>query len=195
MPATNNSNAAFGVAPKESHHSFLSRIEDYASQATSISPKERKNLKAAALKIAETNPADAYAFVSEFGKGYTNYRPTRLLGRLVTQPVDYSKFGTIAKSAFQDLLNREGTEGELNKYNKMAKAMGIRDADAFDQFISGRLASTREGAEKLKSEADYENEARYGTMTRNAQGELNRGQYLFRPELINSAVQQMLGRG
>ena len=185
----------FGISPTESHHTALSRLDTYASEATSISKKERRNLNKIARELAEINPADAYAFVSEAGRGYTNYRPIKLLGRLATMPVNYDQggFKSIASSAFQDLLNREATEGELQQYNSAAKALGIKDADAYEQFLSKRLASTQEGQRKIKSEADIAWESQYGDMPRDAQGNLARGMVRFNATNAQNIANAMLG--
>lgn len=183
----------FGIDPGEGHHTSISMFEDYPAQTARLSGKERKGIKSTAKALFETSPSDAISYLAG-QRGYTNFRPDLLMGKLMSKPVDYDRFKIIGSNAFQDLLGRSMSDTDWTQASQYAKAMGVKDPNAFESLLSKRIASTPEGAAKLKSEADYVAEAQYGTMTRDPQGNLNRGQYLFRPELINSAVQQMLGR-
>ena len=185
--------ANFGIQPSEGHHTFLSSVEDYASQATRISPKERRQLKKTAFDIAKTSPSDAYAFVAEQGRGYSNYRPTNLLGKLMTRPVDYDRFKRTGASAFQDLLGRSMSDTEWKQTSKLAKTMGIRDPNEFQAFLSKRIASTPEGQAKIKTEADIAWESMYGTMPRDAEGNLARGMRRYNPGQVKTMIESMIG--
>jgi hypothetical protein len=185
--------ANFGIQPGEGHHTFLSSLDDYASQATRISPKERKQLRKITLDIAQTSPSDAYAFLAEQGRGYSNYRPTNLLGKLMTRPVDYDRFKLTAASAFQDLLGRSMSDTEWQQTSKLAKTMGIKDPNAFEAFFSKRIASTPEGQAKIKTESDIAWESQYGTMPRDAQGNLLRGLVRYDPAQVQSMINSMIG--
>jgi hypothetical protein len=185
--------ANFGIPPGESHHTFLSSIEDFASQATRISAKERRQLKKTAFDIAKTSPSDAYAFVAEQGRGYSNYKPTDLLGKLMTRPVKYDRFKLTGASAFQDLLGRSMSDTEWQQTSELAKTMGIRDPNEFQAFMSKRIASTPEGQAKIKTEADIDWESKYGTMPRDAQGNLVRGMVRYNPGQVKNMIQSMIG--
>jgi hypothetical protein len=185
--------ANFGIQPSEGHHTFLSSLDNYASQATRISPKERRQLRKTAFDIAQTSPSDAYAFVAEQGRGYSNYKPTNLLGKLMTRPVDYDRFKLTGASAFQDLLGRSMSDTEWKQTSELAKTMGIRDPNVFEAYLSKRIASTPEGQAKIKTEADIAWESQYGTMPRDEQGNLVRGRVQFDPNTVNQLVNSMLG--
>lgn len=108
----------------------------------------------------------------------------------------YEALEPLVKSTYQDLYGRSATPKEIQNEILSARAARVSSSDpgAFQSFLMDRMMTSQEGMQRVKTPEDIEAERLYGTMTRDAQGNLNRGQYLFRPELINSAVQQMLGR-
>lgn len=172
---------SFGIKPDESHHTSISMFEDYPAQTARLSPRERKQIGKTARALFETSPSDAYSYLAGT-RGYTNFRPDLLMGKLMAKPVDYDKFKTLGYSTFQDLLNRNPTESEIEKYTELAKARGIKDYDAFESFLSGHLASTEEGRSKILTEADRTWESMYGNIQRDpSTGALKRGMVNFDP--------------
>jgi hypothetical protein len=68
--------------------------------------------------------------------------------------------------------------------------MGIKDPNApFKSFLSNRIASTPEGQAKIKTEADIDWESKYGTMPRDAQGNLVRGMVRYNPGQVSSMIE------
>lgn len=109
----------------------------------------------------------------------------------------YEAFNPLIESTYQDLYGRSATPEDIKSDVFAARAARVSSSDpgAFQSFLMDRMMTSQEGMQRVKTPKDIEAERIAGTMTRDPQGNLNRGQYLFRPELINSAVQQMLGRG
>lgn len=108
----------------------------------------------------------------------------------------FTAFGPLVESTYQDLYGRAATPEDIQSAIGSAQAARVSSSDpgAFQSFLMDRMMTSQEGMQRVKTPKDIEAERLYGTMTRDAQGNLNRGQYLFRPEFIGSAVQQMLGR-
>lgn len=108
----------------------------------------------------------------------------------------FSAFEPLVESAYQDLYGRAATPEEIQRDIGSAQAARVSSSDpgAFQSFLMDRMMTSQEGMQRVKTPKDIEAERLYGTMTRDAQGNLNRGQYLFRPDVINAAVQGMLGR-
>lgn len=183
---------SFGIKPGEGHHTSISMFEDYPAKTARLSPQEQKQIRKTTKALFETSPSDAISYLAGT-RGYTNFRPDLLMGKLMARPVDYSKFKALGAATFQDLLGRAPTEAESTTYTELAKAQGIKDYGAFESFLSGRLASTPEGQSKIKSQADIEWESQYGTMPRDAQGNLVRGMVRYNPSQVKNMIQSMIG--
>jgi hypothetical protein len=184
--------STFGINPGESHHTSYSMFGDYPAKTARLSKEERKGLKQTARKLFETSPSEAQAFLSEY-RGYTNFRPNLLMGKLMTKPVDYERFRLLGETAYQDLLGRSMSDAEWQEASGLAKTMGIKDPDPFQSFINKRLASTPEGQAKIKSEADLLWESQYGTIQRDAEGNLMRGLFAYDPNTVKQLTASMLG--
>jgi hypothetical protein len=184
--------SVFGIKPGEGHHTSISMFEDYPAQTARVSAKERKGIKKTARALFETSPSDAISYLAG-QRGYTNFRPDLLMGKLMSKPIDYDRFKLVGATAFQDLLGRSMSDTEWQQASEYAKSMGVKDPNAFEALLSKRLASTPEGQAKIKSEADIAWESQYGTMPRDAQGNLVRGRVRFDPGTVNQMVNTMLG--
>ena len=184
--------STFGINPEESYHTGYSIFEDYPAKTSRLSGKERKGIKQTARAIFETSPGDAISYLAS-QRGYTNFRPDLMMGKLMAKPVDYNRFGLVAETAFQDLLGRSMSDAERQQTFDYAKAMGVKDPNAFEALLSRRLASTPEGQSKIKSEADLAWESQYGTMQRDAQGNLLRGFFAYDPNTVKQLTASMLG--
>jgi hypothetical protein len=181
-----------GVAPSEGHSTGLSIFEQYPAAAGRLSGSEKKQIKKTAKALFETSPSDALGYLAS-QRGYTNWRPDKLIGKLSAKEVDYNKYRDLGASAFQDFLGRQMTDSEWNLASSLAKTKGIRDPAAFESFLSQRIASTPEGQAKMKSEADIAWESQYGTMPRDAQGNLIRGMVRYNPGKVQSMINSMIG--
>jgi hypothetical protein len=115
------------------------------------------------------------------------------MGKLAAKPINYNRFKVVGKSAFQDLLGRSMSDAEWQQTSKLAKTMGIRDPNEFQAFMSNRIASTPEGQAKIKTEADIDWESKYGTMPRDAQGNLVRGMVRYNPGQVKNMIESMIG--
>jgi hypothetical protein len=184
--------STFGINPSESHHTSYSMFEDYPAKTARLSGKERKGIKTTARALFETSPSDAISYLAS-QRGYTNFRPDLLMGKLMTKPVDYDRFKLVGETAFQDLLGRSMSDAEWQQTSEYAKSMGVKDPNAFEALLSKRLASTPEGQAKIKSEADIAWESQYGTMPRDAQGNLVRGMVRYNPGQVQSMINTMIG--
>lgn len=184
--------STFGINPNESHHTSISMFEDYPAKTARLSPQERKGIKKTARALFETSPGDAIGYLAS-QRGYTNFRPDLLMGKLMTKPVDYDRFKLVSETAFQDLLGRSMSDAEWQQTSEYAKSMGVKDPNAFEALLSKRLASTPEGQAKIKSEADITWESQYGTMPRDAQGNLVRGMVRYNPGQVQSMINTMIG--
>ena len=183
---------AFGIDPSEGHHTSMSMFEDYPAKAARLSGKERKNIKQTARELFQTSPSDALSYLAN-QRGYTNFRPDKLMGKLAAKPINYNRFKLVGSSAFQDLLGRSMSDTEWQRASELAETMGIKDPSAFESFLSNRIASTPEGQAKIKSEADIAWESMYGNMPRDAQGNLMRGMVRYDPGQVSSMMNTMLG--
>ena len=181
-----------GIAPSEGHSTGLSIFEQYPAAASRISGSEKKQIKKTARKLFDVSPSDAISYLAS-QRGYTNWRPDKLIGQLSSKGVDYEKYRDLGTSAFQDFLGRQMSDAEWQQTSSLAKIKGIRDPAAFETFLNQRIASTPEGQAKMKTEADIAWESQYGNMPRDAQGNLARGRVHFNPSAVNSMVNSMLG--
>ena len=183
---------AFGIDPSEGHHTSLSMFEDYPAKASRLSGKERENIKQTARELFRTSPSDAYSYLAG-QRGYTNFRPDKLMGTLAAKPINYNRFKLVGRSAYRDLLDRSMSDTEWERASGLAETMGIRDPNEFQAFMSNRIASTPEGQAKIKSEADIAWESMYGNMPRDVKGNLLRGMVRYNPGQVSSMMNTMLG--
>jgi hypothetical protein len=170
---------SLGIDPSEGHSTGLSIYENYPAKVSRISKKEKKGLRQTAKRLFEEQGADAATSFLAGQRGYTNFRPDRLIGKYQSKPIDYNRYRTIGATAFQDLLNRGMTDADWLEATAYAKEMGVRDPSAFQSLITSRITSSPEGQSKIKSQRDIEWESMYGNMPRDAQGNLIRGMVNF----------------
>lgn len=170
---------AFGTEPSEGHHTSMSMFEDYPAKAARLSGKERKGIRATAKSLFEQSPSDAISYLAS-QRGYTNFRPDRLMGKLMARPVDYEKFKPIASSAFQSLLGRDIDQADWDQATEYARSLNVRDPYAFQSLLNEQIAL--QNPNKIMTQADREWQSMYGNMQRDAQGNLQRGMVTFDPE-------------
>ena len=183
---------SLGMDPSEGHHTSLDIFEEHPAKASRLSDKERETVRQTAHVLFRTSPSDALSYLAS-QRGYTNFRPDALMGKLAAKPINYNRFKVVGKSAFQDLLGRSMSDAEWQQTSKLAKTMGIRDPNEFQAFMSNRIASTPEGQAKIKTEADIDWESKYGTMPRDAQGNLVRGMVRYNPGQVKNMIESMIG--
>lgn len=183
---------SLGMDPSEGHHTSLDIFEEHPAKASRLSDKERETVRQTARELFKTSPSDALSYLAS-QRGYTNFRPDALMGKLAAKPINYNRFKVVGKSAFQDLLGRSMSDAEWQQTSKLAKTMGIRDPNEFQAFMSNRIASTPEGQAKIKTEADIDWESKYGTMPRDAQGNLVRGMVRYNPGQVKNMIESMIG--
>ena len=181
---------AFGIKPSEGYHTGLSIFEEYPARASRLSGKERKNIKKTARSLFETSPSDAISYLAG-QRGYTNFRPDSLMGKLMAKPVDYERFRPIGAAAFQDLLGREISDTEWQQTSDYAKSLGVRDPNAFQSLLTQQISL--QNPNKILTEADRAWQAMYGNIERDAEGNLLRGRVAFDPGKVNTMVNSMLG--
>jgi len=182
-----------GPAPSEGHHTSLSAFEDYPARAARLSKGEKRRIKSTARKLFEQEGTGAATSYLAGTRGYTNFRPDALIGKYLTEPVDYDRFRSIGSFAFQDLLGREMSKGEFKQAKQYAEALGVKDPSAFQSLLTQRIASTPEGQSKIKSEADIEWESKRGPMARDSENNLLRGFFYYNPEKVAQLTSSMLG--
>lgn len=170
---------AFGTEPSEGHHTSMSMFEDYPAKAARLSGKEKKGIRATAQSLFEQSPSDAISYLAS-QRGYTNFRPDRLMGKLMARPVDYEKFKPIASSAFQSLLGRDIDQADWDQATEYARSLNVRDPYAFQSLLNEQIAL--QNPNKIMTQADREWQSMYGNMQRDAQGNLQRGMVTFDPE-------------
>lgn len=170
---------AFGIKPDEGPHTSLSIFEDYPAQVSRLSKKERKGIRRTALDLFEQSPSDAISYLAG-QRGYTNFRPDRLMGRLMARPVDYEKFKPIASSAYQGLLGRDIDQADWDQATDYARSLNVRDPYAFQSLLNEQIALRNPN--KIMTQADREWQSMYGNMQRDPAGNLQRGMVTFDPE-------------
>ena len=180
-----------GVAASEGHHTANSIFETYPANAGRLSGAEIKQVKNTARKLFDVSPSDAISYLAS-QRGYTNWRPDKLIGKLSAKDVDYEKYRGLAAATFQDFLGRQISDPEWQQTSSLAKTKGIKNPAEFEAFLNQRVASTPEGQAKMKTEADIAWESQYGNMPRDAQGNLLRGMVQFDPSQVSSMVKTML---
>ena len=183
---------ALGMDPSEGHHTSLDIFEEYPAKASRLSDKERKTVRQTARELFKTSPSDALSYLAS-QRGYTNFRPDTLMGKLAAKPINYNRFKLVGKEAYRGLLDRSMSDTEWQRASELAKTMGIKDPSAFESFLSNRIASTPEGQAKIKSEADIAWESMYGNMPRDVKGNLLRGMVRYDPRQVSSLMDTMLG--
>ena len=181
-----------GLDPTEGSHTTNSIFEQYPAAAGRLTKKEIKSIKNYARDLNRTSPIDAASYLAGT-RGYLNWRPETFIAKLGSKPVDYNNYRGIGASAFQDLLGRQMTDSEWESTSSLARVKGIKDPNAFEAFFTQRLASTPEGQRKIKSEADIAWESQYGTMPRDAKGNLLRGLVRYDPAQVQSMINSMIG--
>lgn len=179
---------SFGIAPSEGYHSSLSIFEDYPAQTARLSGKERKNIKKTAQALFEQSPGDAISYLAGT-RGYTNFRPDSLIGKLMARPVDYEKFKPIASSAYQDLLGSELGDSDWQQATEYAKALNVRDPYTFQALLNEQIALRNPN--KIMTQADREWQSMYGNIQRDSQGNLKRGMVSFNPERFKSTASSL----
>jgi hypothetical protein len=181
---------AFGIEPSEGHHTSLSMFEDYPAKVARLSGKERKGIRATAKSLFEQSPSDAISYLAS-QRGYTNFRPDRLMGKLMARPVDYEKFKPIASSAFQSLLGRDIDQADWDQATDYARSLNVRDPYAFQSLLNEQIALRNPN--KIMTQADREWQSMYGNMQRDAQGNLQRGMVTFDPERFKRMASDLKG--
>jgi hypothetical protein len=181
---------AFGIEPSEGHHTSMSMFEDYPAKAARLSGKERKGIRATAKSLFEQSPSDAISYLAS-QRGYTNFRPDRLMGKLMARPVDYEKFKPIASSAFQSLLGRDIDQADWDQATDYARSLNVRDPYAFQSLLNEQIALRNPN--KIMTQADREWQSMYGNMQRDAQGNLQRGMVTFDPERFKRMASDLKG--
>jgi hypothetical protein len=181
---------AFGTEPSEGHHTSMSMFEDYPAKAARLSGKERKGIRATAKSLFEQSPSDAISYLAS-QRGYTNFRPDRLMGKLMARPVDYEKFKPIASSAFQSLLGRDIDQADWDQATDYARSLNVRDPYAFQSLLNEQIALRNPN--KIMTQADREWQSMYGNMQRDAQGNLQRGMVTFDPERFKRMASDLKG--
>lgn len=181
---------AFGRDPSEGHHTSLSMFEDYPAKVARLSKKEKRNIKNTAFSLFEQSPSDAISYLAS-QKGYTNFRPDRLMGRLMSRPFDYEKFKPIASSAFQSLLGREIDQADWDQATDYARSLNVRDPYAFQSLLNEQIAL--KNPNKIMTQADREWQSMYGNMQRDPAGNLQRGMVTFDPERFKKMAQDLKG--
>lgn len=183
---------ALGLQPTEGHHTANKIFEEYPSQLSRLSGKEKKGIKRTAQALFETSPSDAISYLAG-QRGYTNWRPDKLMGQLMARPIDYDRFRSIGSTAYQDLLGRNISDQEWQQTTDYARSMGVRDPSAFQALLSSRIASSPEGEARILSEADRTWQSMYGTIPRDAQGNLMRGMVRYNPGQVKEMIAAMIG--
>jgi len=181
---------AFGTEPSEGHHTSMSMFEDYPAKAARLSGKERKGIRATAQSLFEQSPSDAISYLAS-QRGYTNFRPDRLMGKLMARPVDYEKFKPIASSAFQGLLGRDIDQADWDQATDYARSLNVRDPYAFQSLLNEQIALRNPN--KIMTQADREWQSTYGNMQKDAQGNLQRGMVTFDPERFKRMASDLKG--
>lgn len=181
---------AFGIKPSEGHHTSLSIFGDHPARVSRLSKKERKGIRRTALDLFEQSPSDAISYLAG-QRGYTNFRPDRLMGRLMARPVDYEKFKPIASSAYQGLLGRDIDQADWDQATEYAQALNVRDPYAFQSLLNEQIALRNPN--KIMTQADREWQSMRGNMQRDAQGNLQRGMVDFDPSRFKSMLEGFKG--
>lgn len=181
---------AFGIEPSEGHHTSMSMFEDYPAKAARLSGEERKGIRATAKSLFKQSPSDAISYLAS-QRGYTNFRPDRLMGKLMARRVDYEKFKPIASSAFQSLLGRDIDQADWDQATDYARSLNVRDPYAFQSLLNEQIAL--QNPNKIMTQADREWQSMYGNMQRDAQGNLQRGMVTFDPERFKRMASDLKG--
>jgi len=104
----------------------------------------------------------------------------------------YDYLSPLIEQSYRDLYGRAPTADEISRNISLASVSRVNPGDtgAFSAFLGNRLMSTPEGQSKIKTEQDIQWEQRYGTMPRDAEGNLIRGVVQFDPARFQGFMQQ-----
>jgi hypothetical protein len=156
-----------------------------------------------AIRLGQETPESAAtAFRNEASVRRWNPKKTETFARMLSgmqpiaiNPERYKTFTPIAQKSYIDILGREATPDEIAQQISYASSRRISPSDpgAFEAFMGDVLSTSREGQSKIKTPDDFTAERLYGTMQRDAQGNLIRGRYAFNAEEVGRAANAMLG--
>lgn len=165
-----------------------------------------RHARKTALKSVEQGFVDPFTAAEEFAAkgaaaGWRSSKIERGVRRIQRKPFGmesierYQSLVPIVSASYADLLGRSATDQEIQDVLKKAQASRVSSADpgAFESFLTNQMLTSREGMAKIKTPEDIAWERRYGTILRDAEGNLARGRISFDPTKVAEMANKMLG--
>lgn len=167
----------------------MQALSDYGLGQLEASKSLRKAIKAEAQTYG--SPGSKEAFLQSYIGRFSNPKfLEKALRRSYKTPIDYDTGGyrDIASFAYGQ-QGLQMPEEDFERYRSIAKATNVRSPEAFSDLVRQSLIAS----DKVKTPYDIAWEQQYGTMPRDAKGNLIRGRVAFDPGNVNRLVSAMLG--
>lgn len=178
-----------GGAPAYAPSKTMEDLSEYGRNQLKATQKQKQAIRAEAKTY--TSPGAKEAFLQSYLDRFSNPEfIQKQLTRSYKKPIDYQTGGyrELASRAY-GLQGLEMPEQDFERYMGIAKATNVRSPEAFSDLVRQDLIAS----DKVKTPFDIAWEQQYGTMPRDAQGNLARGRVRFDPGTVNQMVNTMLG--
>lgn len=176
-------------APVYEPSETMQDLSDYGAGQLKASKSLRKAIKAEAK--AYDSPGGRESFLQSYIGRFSNPEfIEKQLRRSYKKPVNFEKGGYRDLASFAYGQQGMGLpEADFQRYVNIAKNTNTRSPEAFSDLVRQDLIASG----KVKTPADLEWEQRFGTMPRDAQGNLVKGMVRYNPGQVQSMINSMVG--
>jgi len=178
-----------GGAPEYEPSKTMQDLSEYGRNQLKATQKQKQAIRAEAKTYK--SPGAKEAFLQSYLDRFSNPEfIQKQLTRSYKKPIDYQTGGYRDLASFA--YGQQGLqmpEQDFERYIGIAKATNVRSPEAFSDLVRQNLIAS----DKVKTPFDIAWEQQYGTMPRDAQGNLVRGRVRFDPGAVNQMVNTMLG--
>jgi len=178
-----------GGAPTYEPSKTMEDLSEYGRNQLRATKPQKQAIRAEAKTYS--SPGAKEAFLQSYLDRFSNPEfIQKQLKRSYKKPIDYQTGGyrELASRAYE-LQGLEMPEQDFERYMNIAKATNVRSPEAFSDFVRQDLIAS----DKVKTPFDIAWEQQYGTMPRDAQGNLMRGLFAYNPDTVKRLTASMLG--
>jgi hypothetical protein len=178
-----------GGAPEYEPSELMQSLADYGEGQLKASKTTKKKIKAEAKSFS--SPGAREAFLEPYADRYANNEfILKQLQKSYKKPIDYEKGGYRDVASFAYGQQGMGMpEEDFQRYLNVAKTTNVRSPEAFSDLVRQSMIASG----KVKTPQDLAWESQYGTMPRDAQGNLVKGMVRYNPEQVQSMIKSMIG--
>ncbi len=176
-------------APEYEPSELMQSLADYGEGQLKASKTTKKKIKAEAKSFS--SPGAREALLEPYADRYANNEfILKQLQKSYKKPIDYKKGGYRDVASFA--YGQQGLgmpEEDFQRYLNVAKTTNVRSPEAFSDLVRQSMIASG----KVKTPQDLAWESQYGTMPRDAQGNLVKGMVRYNPEQVQSMIKSMIG--